>query len=210
MTALASNGWPPLPPNPPWIAQTPHQRPQEPCYIKMTTTLSHRCILRTPYEVGKPAYMEARTTAPSATFATKQQQSHHDRLKPTFPTDTHTQDHTNKFLHPQTGNTDPFDNTTCQTHPEVQVIHCNDPNNDTPNLNQTDSLCFTSTLCSPVTQQQISKDSPILYLTQANHHSNCQPDLDKIKEEILQSLKQMTSHPTSQSIQALFKTNLSF
>jgi len=53
-----------------------------------------------------------------------------------------------------------------------------------------------------VMQQQLNKDSPSLYLTQTDHHSNHQPDLDKIKEEILQSLEQMTSHPTSQSIQA--------
>jgi len=132
----------------------------------------------------------------------QQSNSNHTMMLKLMNTDKHTQDHTNKLPCPQTGNTNPFNNTSCQTHPEVKVIHCNDPNNDNPNLNQIDSLCSIPTLYSPVTQQQLNKDSPILYLTQANHCSNHQPGLNKIKEEILQSLKQMTGHPTSQSIQA--------
>jgi len=202
MMASASNGWPPPPPNPPWIAQMPHQTPQEPCYINATTRPSRRRIVRTPFEVRRPAYAVTRTTAPSATFTTKHQQSHHDEVKLTSPTDKHTQDHTNRLPRTQTGTPKPFDNTSCQTHPEVQVILCNDPNNDNPNLNQTDSLHSTPMLYSPVMQQQINKDSPILSLTQADHRSNRQPDLEKIEEEILQSLEQMTGLPTIQSIQA--------
>ncbi len=142
------------------------------------------------------------TIAPSATFTPKQQQSHHDKLEPAWPNATHTTDHKNQPPHPQIGNTKPANNSSSQYHAEAHAIHYNDWNNHNPNQNQTDLLCPNTKIYPLFMQQQINTDHSILNLTKADHHINCQPDLDKIKEEILQSLEQMTSHPTRLSNQA--------
>jgi len=83
------------------------------------------------------AYMVACTTAPSTTLTTKQQQQYHDELKTTRHNAKCTSAHTNQPPYPQPGNTDLVNITSCQPHPGAQDIHCDDLNNDTPNLNLT-------------------------------------------------------------------------